>query len=177
MKNSLYDRRHFKEYLLYGFIAGILFIIPSWIFLSRSDYNDIWIIYAGAGLFMFAIMLYAYKLSRRRIEYKSAWMMIIATHFAIIVGIVVSVLLTFLLCFLYIPGFLSGNSPEVIKDSPAALDLNNTGTVMMLFVCATIVNFGAGGFIGVLGPYVFKIKQTKDKSAVLEPHVHPKNAS
>jgi hypothetical protein len=171
MKNSLYDRRHWKEYLVYGLIAGILYIIPSWIFLSIADYNYTYLVFLGSIIFMFVIMHYVYKLSRRRTEYKSAWMMIIAAHFAILVGVIVSVILTLVLCFVYIPNFLSGNSTSIIEDAPIAYNMHNTGVVTLLFVCATVENVGAGGFMAILGPYVFKLDQKKDKSAVLEPEV------
>lgn len=94
--------------------------------------------------------------------------MIIAAHFAILVGIAVSVLLTFILCFAYIPGFLSGYSTPIIEDVPLGLDPRNSDTVFLLFVCATVENFGAAGFMAVLGPYVFKLNQTKNKPALLE---------
>jgi hypothetical protein len=168
MKNSLYNSRHLKEYLVYGLIAGILYIIPSWIFFSIADYNETYIVFFGSIIFMFVIMFYVYKLSRRRTEYKSAWMMIIAAHMAILVGIAVSVLLTLLLCFVYIPGFFSGESTSIIADAPAALNRNNSDIVVLLLTCATVESFGAAGFMAVLAPYVFKINQTKDKTAALE---------
>ena len=94
--------------------------------------------------------------------------MIIAGHGAILTGILFSVIFTTILCFIYIPGFLSGNSPNVLEDSPAGLNNHNWSMLMLLYVCATIENFGAGGFVALLGPYVFKRNQTKDRSAFLE---------
>jgi len=172
MKNILYNKRHIKEYLLYGFISSIIYIIPVWIFFFFSDYNQIGILYLGCILFMFAHMLYLVKLSFRRPEYKSSWMMIIAAHFAVLAGIVFAVLLTTLLCFIYIPGFLSGDSQEILKDAPDGLNNQNWGLLSILYLCATIGNFGSAGFMSVLGPYVFKKNQMKDKTAVLDPEVH-----
>src|SRR5262245_46344739 len=138
MLNSLYDKRHIKEYLLYGFIAGLVYIIPAWIFFIISDYNATYILFSGSMLFMFVILFYAWKLANRRTEYKSTWMMIIAAHLAIFVGLIVSVLLTLVLCFVYIPGFLSGSSTPILQDAPVASGAHNTGTAMVLFLCATI---------------------------------------
>lgn len=177
MKNSLYNKKHIREYLLYGVIAALLYIIPSWIFFALSRYEDLWLVFFGSILFMFVIMQYVWKLSKRRPEYKSSWMMIIAAHFAIFVGVIFSVLLTVLLCFAYIPGFLSGDSPSVIDNAPAGFDQNNSSTVMLLFVCATIENIGVASFIAVLTPYVFKRNQTKDKTALLEPHINFKGSN
>jgi hypothetical protein len=174
MKNSLYDIRHWKEYIGYGLISGLLYIIPSWIFLSLADYNEIYIIFFGSIFFMFVILFYVFRLSRRRTEYKSAWMMIIAAHFAILVGIIVAVVMTFILCYIYIPGFLSTDTTQLIKDTPGAQSAGDSDTVILLFVCATIENFGAAGFIATLGPYVFKLNQTKDRSALLEAEIPKK---
>ena len=120
---------------------------------------------------MFAIMLYTIKLSKRRPEYKSSWMMIIAAHFVVLTGIIVSVLITTLLCFIYIPSFLSGESPNVLKDAPSGLNEHNWSFLGLLYLCTTVANFGAGGFIAILGPYVFKKNQTKDKTAQLEKEI------
>jgi hypothetical protein len=174
MKNSLYDARHLKEYLTYGFLSSLAYIIPVWIFFCYKDYNQLAIVFLGSILFMFVIMAYAIRLSRRRPEYKSSWMMIIAAHCAVLTGIAFCVLFTTALCFIYIPGFLSGHSAEILKDAPAALNEKNSSLLMLLFICATIENFGVGGFIAVLGPYVFKKNQTTDKSAVLEKSMNSK---
>jgi len=96
--------------------------------------------------------------------------MIIATHCTVLAGIIIAVLFTFFLCFLYIPGFMTGNSPaSFLQHAPAGLNNKNMGTVFQVFIPATIENFGAGAFMAVLGPYVFKPNQTKDEPAVLEP--------
>ena len=171
MKNILYNRQHLREYLYYGFLFSIVYILPVWIFFFFLDYNEMWIVFIGPILAMFVILSYVMKLGRRRPEYKSSWMMIIAGHLAVFTGIVFSVILTTILCFIYIPGFLSGNSPNVLEDSPAGLNHQNWSMLMLLYVCATIENFGAGGFVALLGPYVFKRNQTRDKSAVLEKDV------
>lgn len=176
MKKLLYNRQHMREYITYGAISAVAYIIPVWIFFLIKDYNYLGIIYFGSALFMFVIMAYAYKLSGRRPEYKSAWMMIKATHLAAIAGIVFSVLLTTLLCFIYIPGFLSGESDNILKDAPEGLNNHNWSLLGLLYLCATIENMGAGGFMGVLGPYVFKRNQTKDEPApeTRENEVHTK---
>src|SRR5215467_13282049 len=106
-KNSLYNKKHISEYLWYGLFSAIAYIIPVWIFFLSKNYSQTAMVFLGSILFMFVTILYTLKLSRRRPEYQSAWMMIIAAHFSVLAGIVFSVLLTTLLCFIYIPGFLS----------------------------------------------------------------------
>jgi hypothetical protein len=171
MKNSLYDQKHWREYLTYGSLAALAFIIPQFVFFLYKDYNLTALIFFGCIFFMFVIMLYAWKLSKRRPEYKSTWMMIIASHFAILVGIIQAVVLTTILCFIFIPGFLSGGSRNVLDDAPTGLNPHNSSLLVTLYLCATLLNFGAAGFMAVLGPYVFKINQTKDKTALLDPHI------
>lgn len=164
MKDILFNRQHLREYLTYGIIAAIAFAIPVWIFFFIKDYNYLGLLFVGSILFFFVIMAYAYKLSSRRPEYKSAWMMIKAAHLATFAGVAFSVILSTLLCLIYIPGFLSGNSNNVIDDSPLGLNNQNWSFLGLLYICATVANLGVGGFIGVLGPYVFKRNQTKDKT-------------
>jgi uncharacterized membrane protein HdeD (DUF308 family) len=176
MKNSLYNRKHLREYLFYGFLSSIAYIVPVWVFFFYLDYNKVFIIFLGSILFMFVIMLYTIKLSKRRPEYKSAWMMIIASHSTVLAGIAFSVLFTTILCFIYIPGFLSGNSISVLTDSPKGLNNHNWSLLTLLYLCATVENFGAGGFMAVLGPYVFKKNQTRDKTAILEKNIKPSQA-
>ena len=171
MKNSLYNRKHIREYIIYGLLAALAYMIPTWIFFAHMDYEKLWTVFSGSILFMFIIMLYSIRLSRRRPDYKSTWMMIVAAHFAILVGIVLSVLLTLLACFIYIPGFLSGESTNVLENASGSLNANNRILVTLLFTCATVENFGAAGFMAILGPYVFKRNQTKDKFALLEPEI------
>jgi len=166
MKNSLYNKRHLTEYIKYGFLSALGYIIPVWIFLYFKDYGQLAIIYLGSILFMFVIMAYVIRLSKRRTEYKSSWMMIIAAEFAVLAGIFFSVLFTLLLCFIYIPGFLSGNSSEILNNA-SGLNERNSSLLILLFICATIENFGTGGLIAILGPYIFKKNQTKDTAATL----------
>lgn len=160
----LTNQKHITEYLFYGGLAALVFMVPTWYFLHTADYNNAWIVYLGCILFMFVIMFYCYQLSRRRPDYKSTMMMMAAAHIAIAVGVALSVLVSLILCFLYIPGFMSGDSPDsYLTDAPSFTNHNNFGTIFQIFFPATLVNFGAGSFIAILAPYVFKINQTKDK--------------
>lgn len=167
MANPLFSSRHIKEYLFYGILSGIAFAIPVWLFFYLANYTHSWLVHLGSILFMFVIMVYAIKLTRRRPDYQSTGMMAMAGHIAILVGIVVSVILSIILCFSYIPGFMGGNSDAVLKNAPQTFDPNNRGTVLQIFIAAIGENFGAGSFISLLVSYVLKLNQTKDKAAPL----------
>ena len=165
MKDPVFDSRHLKEYALFGGIAAVLYIIPVWYFLQTATYQASGIIYIGTILFMFVILIYSIKLSRRRSDYKSVWRMIVAGHMAVLVGILISVILSILLCFVYIPGFMSGNSGDsFLKNSPTEYNIDNEGTIQIIFLTATVANFGAGAFIALLCSYVIKPNQTDDET-------------
>lgn len=169
MKNSLYNRQHLKEYFYYGLAAALVYMIPVWVYLVLQEYKYTWMVLLGSILFMFVILVYSYRLSRRKTEQESTWMMIIAACFAVLTGIVLSVLLTLLLCAIYLPGFFSnGGGTNVLEKAPAGLNKHNSSLLWLLFICATVENFGAGGIMALLGPYIFKKNQTRDRSAQLE---------
>jgi len=168
MKVSYFDKQHIKEYLLYGTLAAILFAVPVWYFLYKADYLNSWMVYSGSIFFMFVIILYCIKLSKREPEYQSTWMMVIVSHFAVLTGIVLSVILSLILCFIYIPDFMTGHSSSsFLENAPTYANPKNIGTLFQIFIPATVENFGVGGFIAVLAPYVFKRNQTKDRAAPL----------
>lgn len=165
MANLLMDERHRREYMLWGMLAGLAYTIPVLVYLSLANYYYSAILFIGCILFMFVLLVYSLRLTRRRPEYKSTWSMIIAGHLVILVGIIISVLVSFILCFIYIPGFLSGNSDDsFLRRSPEAINSNNMSTIMLIAMTATLVNFGVGGVITIVVSYAAKLNQTKDKS-------------
>jgi hypothetical protein len=167
MKNPLFNKKHILEYLFYGGMAAIVFIVPVIYFLAKGVYEDSWVVYVGTALFMFAIMVYNLILTRRKADYKSALKMLMAGHLAVLTGIVLSVLLAFICCYIYIPGFMTGHSQPILDNAPEGLNNKNTGTLLQIFLPATIGNFCAGAFITVVVSYVIKPNQTKDKAAPL----------
>lgn len=165
MDRTLFDRRHLKEYLLYGSLAGLAYVIPVWYFLYKANYYDTAALFLGSIFFMFVIFMYSLKLTKRSPDYKSAWMMILEGQAVVFAGIIASVLCTLILCFIYIPGFMTGNSPGAyLKHAPSGLNAHNQGTLSIMMMTATLENFGAGGFISLLASYAIKPNQTKDKS-------------
>ena len=165
MPNILFDARHRREYTLWGILAGVAYALPVMAYLAMRNYYYTATVFIGCILFMFIIMIYSAKLTKRRPEYKSTWMMIIASHFVILVGIITAVVLSFLLCLVFIPGFLSGNSPgSFMQRSPDAMNIHNTGVLMIIVMTSTLVNFGVGGVISIIVSYAGKLNQTKDRT-------------
>lgn len=165
MANILFDQRHKREYLLWGGLAGLAYTVPVLVYLAIANYYYSATVFIGCILFMFVILAYTMRLTKRRPEYKSTWMMIIAGHFVVLAGIIISVLLSFLLCFIFIPGFLSGDSSDAfLRKSPEAININNASTLMLIAITSTLVNFGVGGFISIITSYAVKANQTHDKT-------------
>jgi hypothetical protein len=158
MQDPVFDRMHLREYAIYGGIAGLLYVIPVWYFLHTATYQASGILYIGCILFMFVILIYSIRLTRRRSDYQSAWRMIVAGHLAVLVGILISVVLSIILCFVYIPGFVNGNK------APTESSIDNTGAIQIIFLTATVANFGVGAFISLLCSYVIKPNQTNDET-------------
>jgi hypothetical protein len=165
MANELFDRKHRREYLLWGMLAGLAYTTPVLVYLSIANYYYTATLFIGSILFMFVLLIYSLKLTKRRPEYKSTWSMIIAGHSVILIGITISVLVSFILCFVYIPGFMSGDSDDAfLRRSPQGFNNNNMSTIMLIGMTATLVNFGVAGFINILVSYAAKVNQTKDKT-------------
>lgn len=165
MANLLFDRQHKREYLMWGALAGLAYSVPVLVYLAMANYYYSATVFIGCILFMFVILTYTMRLTKRRPEYKSTWMMIIAGHMVILTGIVIAVLMSFLLCFIFIPGFMSGHSPDTfLQESPQAVNRHNASTLMMIAITSTLVNFGVGGVISIIVSYAVKLNQTKDKT-------------
>jgi len=110
---------------------------------------------------MYVIMIYALKLTKRGPDYFSPLVFIIAGQMAVAVGIIVSVIGSFILCFFYIPEFVpSGGADDFLRNAPGGLNLNNTGTLELIFITAIIENYGAGAFISAMIAYAIKPNQT-----------------
>jgi hypothetical protein len=168
MANILFDRRHLKEYALWGTVAGLAYAIPVLIYLAVASYYYSATIFIGCMLFMFTVLAYSMKLTRRQPEYKSTWSMIIAGNMVVLAGIIVSVLLSVILCFVFIPGFMSGDSDSsFIRRAPSAMNIHNTSTLMLIAMTATLVNFGVGGVINIVVAYAVKENQTKDNTPTI----------
>jgi hypothetical protein len=165
MANVLFDQRHRREYAIWGTLAGLAYSIPVLIYLSIASYYYSAMLFIGCILFMFVVLIYSLRLTKRRPEYKSTWTMIIAGHMVVLTGIIISVILSLVLCFVFIPGFMSGQSDNsFLNGSPDAVNNHNMSTLMLIAMTAILVNFGVGGVINIIVSYAAKLNQTKDKS-------------
>ena len=177
MANILFNSKHLTEYAAYGSIAGLFHFLTVWYFLHRSNYHTSPVLFfIGSIFFMFVIMIYALKLTKRRPDYYSTWGMIIAGQMAVGVGIVVSVISSFMLCYFYLPGFMNNSiADDFLGNFPRVLNVNNSETLELIFITAIIENYLAGAFISAMIAYAVKPNQTEDQTpTIFEEPAQPK---
>lgn len=173
MRNPTFDRKHIKEYLLYGAIAAVLYIIPVLIFLSHHRYETLYYLYIGCALFMAAIFFYGYRLLYHRYDKKRAVSMLLASILATLTGIVISCLLSIVAMLFFFPDLFSRMpSDQIIPGAPASsMTGHPSELLLMILATATLGNFFVGSFISVIVAYAGKKDQTRDKPAHLETHI------
>ena len=157
MKKILFGRQHVINYSFYGILAAIFYSITVWLYLYDREFRHARLIYIGAGFFAFIIMLYLVKLVREDDSKTNAKGIVFAGHLAVISGIVVSVIVCLLLCFLY--------KPEAFN---ASLGNQSSASLFDVFFPALLINFFAGSFISFLIAYATKWNYlAKEKSVSL----------
>ena len=168
MTNILFNSKHLKEYASYGIIAGLSHVLSVWYFLYDSNYNTSAVLYIGSIFFMFVIFIYALKLTKRRPDHYSTWVMIIMGQVAVVVGIIVSVIGSIILCCFYLPEFVNGGSnDDFLLNAPGSLSVKNSGTLESIFLTAIFVNYAAGAFISAMIAYAGKPNQTEDQTPTI----------
>jgi hypothetical protein len=165
MINVLFNKRHLTEYAIFGSIAGLTYVITVWCFLSRADFQTPRVLFIGSVFFMFVIMTYAVRLTRRKSENYSTWSMIIAGQMCVATGIIVSVIGSFVLCWFYMKRFVDGTGgQDFFRKSTNA---GTSNTLILIFIAAIIANYCAGAFISAMVAYALKPDQTKDETPTI----------
>jgi hypothetical protein len=168
MRNILFTKKHFGEYAKYGGTAGLIHVFSVWYFLYRPKDHTSSVLLIGSVLFMFMIMIYALKLTRRSPENYSIRTMIISGQMAVAFGLIVSVIGSFILCCFYLPGFVNiGRVDRFLNKAPGGLSPNHSGAVELIFIMATIENYCAGAFISAIVAYAVKPDQTQDETPAI----------
>lgn len=173
MINPILNNQHVRQYLLYGSIAAVFYIIPYIIFLIRDEYEEFYFLFIGTGLFMFAIFFYTLRLIKQPYDKKRTLSMIFAGHLATLVGVLMCTILVVIIFLIFHPDLFSTPSPDtIVKDMPAHMRSNQPLEVLMPIMFTTILaNFGVGSFISIVSAYAGKLNQTKDKAISLETHI------
>jgi hypothetical protein len=150
--------------ILAGSIAGILFSIPVFFFIRNATYTESWLLYIGSSLFLITMIIYTWIDNKNRGENESTAALVFATHVTTVVGVIAACILCFILLVILVPGYLgSGNAGKLLTDEPPNTILDKTnGLSLTVFASATILNFSAGSFVGIVYPFASKKNQTQD---------------
>ena len=175
MKNPVFNRQHLLEYLLYGAIAAVVYMVPVILFLYNNKYENLYYLYIGCALFMATIFYYNYKLLDRKYDKKRAVSMLISGHLAVLAGIAISVILVIIAMLIAFPQlFSSMPSREIISNAHETNQVRRPSELLLMILSTAIIgNFGVGSFISVVVTYAGKRDQTKDKPTNLEVHIPP----
>ena len=162
----MFKKLNIRSTLIAGITAGILFSIPALIYIRSANYEKSWLLYMGSFLFMIVIWIHTMMESKRRGNNESTVALVFASHAAVIVGIIVSCILSFLLLSLLVPGYLTSSHPKTLTEEPVNIIHDKTeGLSFIVFMAATAVNFSVGFFTSVVLPFILKKNQTRDSKA------------
>jgi cytochrome c oxidase assembly factor CtaG len=113
MNSIVFNRRHLKEYLLFGSAGAALYMTSVVFFLSHNSYQHLYYLFMGCLFFMVAIFFYEYKLLYSRYDEKRAVSMLLAGLFTTLTGVLMAcifaVVAMFFSVLIYFPLCLSNN--------------------------------------------------------------------
>ncbi|MES2893545.1 MAG: hypothetical protein V4725_16090 [Bacteroidota bacterium] len=173
MKNPIFDRKHLKEYIVYGALGSFVFMMPVLYFLSQNKYANLYYLFIGCILFMSVIFLYNFKLLNRPYDKKRAVSMLLASLMAVLTGVVISAILIVIAFLIFFPDlFTTMQTDEIMANAPAQAEATKpSGLLVMVLAVNFLGNFSTGAFISVITTYAGKKDQTRDKPAPLEPTI------
>ncbi|MET0465072.1 MAG: hypothetical protein ABW007_18045 [Chitinophagaceae bacterium] len=163
-----------KATLFAGVLAGLLFCIPVFFFISDAEYSDSWLVYLGCFLFFITIWTHTLTDSRKRAHNESTVALIFASHMATLLGIVVACIGSFLLLNAMVPGYLTSANPgKVLTGEPSTVNIDKTnGLSFQIFLAATFINFSVGSFSAIIVTFAAKRNQKKDQKDPAPLHQH-----
>lgn len=151
MENPSSGRKYWRQYLAYGGVAALCYIIPCFLFIKSDAFSGGWTLYIGNALFMVTILIYSLKLSRRKPNEERGQDAFVAGLLASLVGTVVSCLLIVLLLVFFAPHvFTAAPSTAIGQTSPPQILANDTELLFMLFSNAILANFLMGAFVSLI---------------------------
>ncbi|MEO6550262.1 MAG: hypothetical protein ABIN94_19820 [Ferruginibacter sp.] len=165
MPRPIFDKRHIREYLSFGSIAAIVYMIPVVLFLYHNSYQHLYYLFIGCVLFMAAIFFYVYRLLYSRYDEKRAASMLIAGILATLTGILIACILDVVAMLFFNPHLFAQVPNDQVLPGAAPQDRQNTPAYLLMMIMATTIigNFATGTFISVIVGYAGKLDQTKDK--------------
>jgi len=173
MENPVFDRQHVLEYLRYGLMSAVGYIIFVILFLRNNHYENLYLLYIGNAILMAVMAVYMYTLIGRTYEGKRAVSMLIAGHLALVTGIIMSLMFVAVCTLVAFPDFFSAMpSEKILANAPVNMQINKPFSLALIIMINTIlVNAGAGSLAVVIFSYAAKYNQTKDEPASVENQV------
>src|SRR4051812_16509067 len=161
------DRRHVREYFLYGIIAAIVYLLPTLYLLIENKYQNLYLLYVGNALFMGVIFYYNFYLIGHPYDGKRAVSMLSAGFLATVVGTIISAIAVVISMFIFFPDLFSAHPPaEVLAHANSeARTQYPSGFLFMVLLDVILGNASVGLFASILTSYVNKRNQTEDKPA------------
>ncbi len=137
-----------------AFVCALLYCIPMFILLFKADFESVWLLYIGSGLFLFGIVT-SILLLNRKLKGDVTIATLMQEGLKIVVGgiIIISIIvaLTILIAFSHV--FSGLPTKEILADSPANMIAggDEEGLIYVLFMSAVFANFAAGAFATLIG--------------------------
>src|SRR3954447_16635922 len=97
------NRRHVREYFIFGIIAAIVYLLPTLYLLIENKYQNLYLLYIGNALFMGVIFYYNFYLTGHPYDGKRAVSMLTAGFLATIVGTILSAIVVIISMFIFFP--------------------------------------------------------------------------
>ena len=176
-QSQVVDRRHVRDYFLYGIIAAVLYLLPTLYLLFANKYQNLYLLFVGNALFMAVIFYYNYFLTKHPYDGKRAVSMLAAGNLATLVGTILSVIIVTIAMFIFFPDMFSSHPPsEVLANANTeAKTQYPSGFLFMVLLDAILGNASAGAFVSILASHVNKKNQMRDKPADVGNRVLDKN--
>jgi len=165
MSKPVFDKRHLKEYVLFGGGAAVAYMVPVVIFLSKHNYQSLYYLFMGCAFFMAVIFYYVYRLLYAPYDEKRAVSMLIAGHLATLTGILIASILVIIAMLFFESDLFASVPPQQVLQGAAPQDQAGRPAYLLMMMLATAIigNFATGSFISVIVSYAGKRDQTRDK--------------
>lgn len=167
------NRRHVREYILYGIIAAIAYLIPTAYLLFVNKYQNLYLLFVGNALFMGVIFYYNFYLARRPYDGERAVSMLMAGTLGTVVGTILSAVVVTILMFVLFPDLFSLHPVNQVlaQSNSEAKTPYPSGFLFMVLLDVILGNASVGLFASILTSYVNKKNQTGDKPAEIKNRV------
>jgi len=142
-----------KFYMGFGVAAALVYCIPEYFFIVEADYTRTVLLYLGNFLFMLVIGAFLFYIRRLKQSDFHTLDLIIAGQKQVLRSVAITVILSFLLLLVLVPGLLEGVPGKWIVNKPANTIHDKTnGLDFMVLVNAALGNFLTGSFAGIILP-------------------------